>query len=356
MNTFDLGWSPFFENALSALSNPSLIAARVLRQDKNQYILHDGASLLGGMLLGKFQYDSSDTASIPTVGDWVAIQPFDDNQAVIHDILPRFSAFYRKEPGRATKKQVIAANIDIVFLVSGLDHDFNVRRIERYLVQTVSSGAEPVIVLNKADLVPNPDEVIQAVKEVARDRDVVLLSANRAEGFSVLRTYIQPGKTVAFLGSSGVGKSSIVNVLMDRSIQQTGAVRLDDSRGRHTTSHRELFLLPTGGIVIDTPGLRELRLWGGEEDVRAVFRDIELLAMQCHFRDCEHDTEPGCAVKQAIEVEELSKTRFESYLKLKREVAFLNQRQDEAARLAARKREKHFGKMLKEINKRNPKR
>lgn len=356
MNLNQLGWSDYFQNAFNSLDREDLIPARVIRQNKHQYVIHDGRTTRNATILGRLLYESEDASALPAVGDWVCIEPFDEDQAIIHEVLPRFGAFFRKEAGHVTRKQVIAANIDIVFLVSGLDNDFNVRRIERYLVQATSSGATPVILLNKADLREDIDDIVKEVKEVAGDVEVLPISAKEQRGIDAVRTFIHEGLTVAFLGSSGVGKSSIANALMEDVVQRTGAVRDDDSRGRHTTSHRELMPLASGGIIIDTPGLRELQLWGDEDDLQSVFSEINELAAFCKFRDCQHESEPGCAVLQAIEDEELDAARFESFKKLKRELSFLNQRQDEMARLKAKKREKSFGKLVKEINRNNPKR
>ena len=356
MNLNQLGWSDYFQSAFNSLERDDLNPARVIRQNKNQYVVHDGHTTLNATILGRLLYESEDASSLPAVGDWVCVEPFDGDQAIIHAVLPRFGAFFRKEAGHVTRKQVIAANIDIAFLVSGLDHDFNVRRIERYLVQATSSGATPVILLNKADLRGDLDEIVDEVRGVAGDVEIVPLSAKELQGIDAVQQFIREGVTVAFLGSSGVGKSSIANALMEHEAQRTGAVRDDDSRGRHTTSHRELMPLASGGVIIDTPGLRELQLWGGEDDLQSVFSEIDQLAAFCKFRDCQHEAEPGCAVLQAVEDEELDEARFESYKKLKKELSFLNQRQDEMARLKAKKREKSFGKLIKEIKRNNPKR
>ena len=351
-----LGWSPFFEASFQELSSEDLVPARVFRQDKLSYRVAGEEREYTATLLGRLLYSENDTSQLPAVGDWVAIQSFDADQAVIHAVLPRISAFYRKEAGQLTRRQVIAANIDIAFLVSGLDHDFNVRRIERYLVQTAGSGAHPVIVLNKSDLCADLPAYLDEVRRIAPDTDLITLSAKEGKNLEALQAYIQEGKTVAFLGSSGVGKSSLVNRLLGEEQFLTSAVREDDSRGRHTTSHRELVVLPSGGLVIDTPGLRELQLWGEEEDLHVVFGDIEELAADCRFRDCEHSTEPGCAVKAALESGDLDEDRFESYLKLRRELAYFDRRHNEAAAIQAKKRERDFGKMAKEIQRHNPKR
>ena len=355
MQLSSLGWKPLFEPALSELSNDTLLPARVFRQDKQRYLVHDGESLRPARLLGRLLYENADYSMLPVVGDWVAIQPFDDD-TIIHAVLPRFSAFYRKGAGETTRRQAVAANIDTAFLVSGLDNDFNVRRIERYLVQAAGSGARPVVVLNKTDLCPDLPAYIDEVKRIAAGIDVVSLSAKQDASLEALESYLSEGSTVAFLGSSGVGKSSLVNRLLGEERLSTGSVREDDSRGRHTTTRRELILLPHGGLVIDTPGMRELQLWGDEEDLQTVFADIEELAASCRFRDCRHDAEPGCAVQEALDTGGLDIDRFESYSKLLRELAHLDRRQNELARQQAKKREKHFGRLVKEIKKHNPKR
>ena len=355
MSIQQLGWSEHFQHAFDALERESLQPARVVRQNKHQYIVHNGEHTFSATILGRLLYESEETSALPVVGDWVCIEPFDGDQAVIHEVLPRFGAFFRKEAGHVTRKQVIAANIDVAFLVSGLDKDFNIRRIERYLVQVSSSGATPIILLNKADLREDLGEIIESVQAVAGEVDIFPVSAKEEKGIDRVRAYLQEGTTVAFLGSSGVGKSSIANVLLERDVQQTGAVREDDSRGRHTTSYRELMVLPSGGVIIDTPGLRELQLWGDEEDLQAVFSEIDQLAEFCKFRDCQHESEPGCAVLHALEEGDLDEARLESYKKLRRELLYLNQRQDEVAYLEAKKREKKFGKLIKQINRHNPK-
>lgn len=355
MSITHLGWRSYFQEAFDAVGRDSLTPARVIRQNKNQYIVHNGERVIAATLLGRLLHESEDTSMLPAVGDWVCIEQFDEDQAIIHKVLSRFGAFFRKEVGQVTRKQVIAANIDVAFLVSGLDNDFNVRRIERYLVQVSNSGATPVILLNKADLIEDIDTLWESVKAVAGDVDVIPVSAKEEKGFDRLRAYLHEGTTVAFLGSSGVGKSSIANVLLEGDIQRTGSVREDDSRGRHTTSYRELMLLPSGGVLIDTPGLRELQLWGDAEDLQQVFSEIDQLAKGCKFRDCQHETEPGCAVLEALEEGELDQARLQSYKKLRRELMYLNQRQDEVAQLEAKKRDKKFGKLIKQMKRHNPK-
>jgi len=360
MELVTLGWRASFQEALdSRLSetdfSDDLRPARVFRQDKHRYLVHDGDLLRGATVVGKLLYESDNPADLPAVGDWVLVQPFDE-EAIIHAVLPRFSAFERKEAGRLTRRQVVAANIDTVFLVSGLDNDFNVRRIERYVVQTTNSGVRTVILLNKMDLVDDPAAFVREVERVAPGIDVITASATEGVNMDAIRTYTGKGETVAFLGSSGVGKSSIVNRLMEEDRLATQGVREDDSRGRHTTTRRELAVLPGGGLVMDTPGLRELQLWSDASSLDAVFQDIADLGASCHFSDCRHGSEPDCAVQAALASGELDADRFESYVKLQKELAYLELRQDEVAAMEARKRDKDFGKMMKEMKKHNPKR
>ena len=354
MTLESLGWNSFLSTAYQQLDYENTVPARVFRQDRQHYIVQSEQGEITATLLGRLLYDED--ADLPVVGDWVMIEPFDEEQAVIHGVLPRVSLFARKEAGQKTRKQAVAANVDTVFLVSGLDNDFNIRRIERYLVQTVNSGAKPVIVLNKIDLCSDLDEKIAEVKRIAGEVDILPLSAIEGDGIDKLQAYISEGETVAFLGSSGVGKSSLVNRLVGYTHLKTGAVRADDSRGRHTTSHRELVLLPQGGLVMDTPGMRELQLWGDQEDLDTVFDDIEALAKKCRFRDCAHESEPGCAIHEAVEAGELDEDRFQSYMKMRREIAYTNRRRDEASIREERKRQKSMGKLYKDVQKFNPKR
>lgn len=351
MNLSDLGWKPSFQSAFETLSPSGLHPARIIRQDKGRYLLQTVTCTLPGLLPGN-RVDES----LPAVGDWVAIQMLDDGPAIIVALLPRFSVFSRKAAGVRTQEQVIAANIDVLFLVSGMDGDFNLRRIERYVVQSSDSGALPVIVLNKADLCSNVEEYLEDVKRVVPGIDVYAVSALQDRGFEAIRSLIHPGITAGFVGSSGTGKSTLVNRLLGSERQSVGAVREDDSRGRHTTTRRELLNLPGGGLVIDTPGLRELQLWGDPDKLQGVFSDIEELALQCRFRDCTHVNEPGCAVNAAVEDGTIDLDRYESFLKLRREFLRFGEQQTILTRLHQKQKEREFGRMRRHINRSNPKR
>lgn len=270
---------------------------------------------------------------------------------MIHAVLPRRTAFSRKAAGENEEEQVIAANIDLVLIVCGLDHDFNPRRIERYLTLARESGADSAIVLNKADLCADPQARIQEVTRIASGAPVVSICARSAEGIGPILSFIGSGRTVALLGSSGVGKSTLVNQLLGERRQRVQEVRLSDSRGRHTTTNRELAPLPHGGAIIDTPGMRELQLWAGQESVDAAFDEIAGFALQCRFRNCTHAVEDGCAVQAALRDGTLDPQRWESYRKLRAEVAWHERKTDVQAALAEKRRWKKIHKEMRAYNK-----
>ena len=318
---------------------------------------------------GRLRHAASGRADFPAVGDWVAIETPDGGgdasasarltsasyggTSRIRAVLPRTSRFSRRAAGNPTEEQVVAANIDIVFLVSGLDNDFNPRRIERYLVTAWESGASPVILLNKADLVEDAAAMVDEVSALAQGVPVHALSATHpdvlADAIDRVRGYLTRGRTGALLGSSGVGKSSIANALLGEARLRTHEVRESDSRGRHTTTGRQLVLLPGGGILIDTPGMRELQLWDTGEAVAGAFADIEALAEDCRFRDCRHRGEPGCAVTAAVAAGMLPEVRLESFRKLQDEQAFQSEQQDERTRLERKRAGKIGAKALRQV-------
>jgi ribosome biogenesis GTPase len=330
----DLGWSPPFAEAFAPHRDAGLEPARVSLEHTHIYrVLTPGGERLA-RVSGRLRHAAARRADFPAVGDWVAIEPAAaGHEARIRAVLPRATHFSRRAAGDPTEEQVVAANIDVVFLVSGLDHDFNPRRIERYLVTAWESGAAPVIVLNEADLVEDAAVLAGEVQSIAPGVPVITTSAHAAASLDALRAHLAPGRTAALLGSSGVGKSSIANALIGETVLRTHEVRASDSRGRHTTTGRQLVLLPGGGILIDTPGMRELQLWDTTEPAAAAFTDIAALAEQCRFRDCRHRGEPGCAVAAAADGGTLSPARLESYRKLQDEQAFLATQQDERARI-----------------------
>jgi ribosome biogenesis GTPase len=297
---------------------------------------------------GKLRFEANRRSDFPAVGDFVALRlPDRDGPALIHAILPRRTAFIRKAAGQSTDDQVVASNIDTIFIMISLDRDFNLRRLERYLTLVWESGAQPAILLNKADLCKDPEAVLNEINEVAFGVPVHVISALNDEGLEALEPYLRPGFTVSFVGSSGVGKSTLLNQLLGRKVQATQEVRADDSRGRHTTTHRELFVRPEGGIIIDTPGMRELQLWHAQGGIEKAFSEIEALGAQCRFRDCSHGNERGCAVRAAVERGELDPERLASFEKLTQELRYIESRFNKNAALDRKRQEKIANKAMK---------
>jgi ribosome biogenesis GTPase len=336
-----LGWDATFEAAFARLAPPDLLPGRVALEHNQFYrVLTENREWLAEAT-GRMKFRASGRDELPAVGDWVGIRPGPDGEhAAIRVILPRRTVFSRKASGRPTEEQVLAANIDDVFLVSTLEIAPKPRSIERYLLLARQSGARPVILLNKADLAlrqaqGGADELAAVVAEVmalAPDVPVHAISARDGSGFDALDAYLAVGRTVALLGPSGAGKSSIVNRLAEREVVPTGEVREWDARGRHTSVHRELKILERGGILIDTPGLRELQAWESDASLEDVFADVEALGADCRFGNCRHDTEPGCAVKAAVEDGRLDASRYGSFLKLTGEREMLEAQQLEQFR------------------------
>ena len=355
-NLYQYGLDDFFLN--EAASYAGLYLARVTEQHREQYKAVTESGELSALVSGKLAFYAEGNAGFPAVGDWVMTDREVDSSrhAVIHHILKRKSLFTRKAAGREQMEQVIAANIDTVFICMSLNQDFNLRRLERYLTIAWDSMAAPVVVLTKSDLCADPKQKLIEVQSVAIGADVVLCSAENADGLDIIRNYTLPGKTIAFIGSSGVGKSTLINRLMGQDILAVKQIREDDDKGRHTTTHRQLLLLPGGGLVIDTPGMRELQINTG--DLSKTFEDIEEIALRCSYKNCAHQSEPGCAVKLAIENQTLSKQRFESYQKLQREMSYdgLNARQRENEKInhmfGSKAEMKQMFKRIKEIKKR----
>ena len=352
MNLAEHGWNGFLEKEVNRFHDKGFAAARVAREDRHTYLLYSERGELRGELSGRMRHKSSTRNDLPAVGDWVLINELaGTGRAIIRALLPRWSKFSRKVAQGHTEEQVVAANVDTVFLVSGLDSEFNTRRIERYLVLAWDSGATPVIVLNKADVCQRIDECLLEVEKVALGSPVLVVSAKESRGIDRLSAYLAVGKTVALLGSSGVGKSTLINALVGEERQGVKAIREGDGKGRHTTSMRELVLLPQGGMVIDNPGMREIQIWVEESGLEDAFEDIEELASMCRFSDCQHHTEPGCAVKEALAEGSLEESRFRNYLKLKKELVYLHGRQYVKSRLAEKARWKKISQFSKERQK-----
>jgi ribosome biogenesis GTPase len=349
MQLTTLGWDDAFALSFERYAGTGYQPGRVAVAHREQYHLYTEDGDITARLTGNFRYRTVNPEDFPAVGDWVVIQPpTSTDPALIQAVLPRKSQFARKVAGERTEVQIVAANIDTIFLVCGLDHDFNLRRIERYLVMAWESQATPVVVLNKADLCDDLMGKRVAVEAVAPGVPIMTLSALCQGDLVALAPYLQPGHTVALLGSSGVGKSTLTNQLMGQSVQATQAVRADDSHGRHTTTHREMLRLPSGALLIDTPGMRELQLWTAEASFQDTFTEIEALAQSCRFHDCQHRSEPGCAVHQALETGELSPKRFASYQKLQREQAYLHRQQNQQASRNSKARWKKINQEMRQ--------
>jgi len=320
-----LGWTPFFEAQLDPDRDAELTPVRVVEEQRDSYQVMGAAGTWRGELAGRMRHEMAggDGSEAPCTGDWVLarVPPAseDGSPALIHRVLLRRTKFSRKEAGDRTREQIIAANVDTIFLVQSLNRDLNPRRLERYLALLWESGAEPVVVLSKADLCEEAEPLVEIARDAARGVTVHVTSALATGGLDVLAPYLGMGRTVALVGSSGVGKSTIVNRLLGSDVMRVQGIREDD-RGRHTTTSRHLFILPGGGMLLDTPGMRTVLMWEGEEGLKTAFQDIEALASRCRFRDCGHSTEPGCAVQAALETGELDAGRFANYRKVGREI------------------------------------
>ncbi|MGH3030447.1 MAG: ribosome small subunit-dependent GTPase A [Gaiellaceae bacterium] len=338
----DLGWDVSWEDAFEPYAARQLIPARVAVRHHGPCELWTERGPLGGLPSGKLADEE-----LPAVGDWVAARPLPgERKALIEDVLPRRSAFTRKEAWRRTVEQVVAANVDTVFLMSSLGSDLNPRRLERYLVGAWESGAQPAIVLTKADLEPDHAAAVLEVQAIAFGVPIHVVSAVTGEGLGALEPYLRRGATIALLGSSGVGKSTLVNHLAGRVVLAVRELRAD-GRGRHTTTHRELVLLPNGGLLLDTPGMRELQLWAGEESLDGTFEDVSALAAQCRFNDCAHESEPGCAIQAGLADGSLLAERWESYRKLQRELRSLEIRRSKRLRSEERRRWRRVHKSMR---------
>jgi ribosome biogenesis GTPase len=325
------GWDDSFSRAFSAIGEPALVPGRVVLASTGSFrvALAEGESVVS--LSGRFRHRAFEDGSLPTVGDWVAV---DRRGARIEELLPRRTKLSRKQAGRKSREQVVAANVDRVAVTMGLDSDFNPRRLERFLATVWESGAAPVVLLTKLDLCADEAHRLREIEGVAAGVEVIASSSLDGRGLDRLRALLEPRKTAVLVGSSGVGKSTIINRLLGEEIQKTLVVRAHDSRGRHATSHRELFVLPGGALLIDSPGVREIQLFGGEESLERAFQDVGAFSAGCRFSDCKHESEPGCAVREAVRDGRLAEDRLGSFRALEKELLYLERRTDESAQRA----------------------
>ena len=332
-----LGWDERLSEAFEQYRPAGLVPGRVAVQHRGAWDVLTELGELRVDAAGRLRHDATSVAELPVVGDWVAIATRPDGGGTIQAVLPRRTRVSRKTAWQATEEQVLVANVDVIFLVTSVNEDLNLRRLERYLTLAWESGAQPVFVLTKADLLPDVGPAAAAVESVAFGVPVVPVSSVTGEGVDRVRGFLPPGVTGAFIGSSGVGKSTLVNSLAGEELLETREIRAD-GRGRHTTVRRELIVLPEGGLIVDTPGMRELQLWDANEGLEEAFEDVTSLFPRCRFSDCRHENEPGCAVRAALADGTLPRERWESYLSLERELQHLERRQDK--RLQAEERRK----------------
>jgi ribosome biogenesis GTPase len=344
------GWNSYFEALWNEGERENAVPARVIAQQRKFWRLAGAFGECWAEASGKLRLTADEGVEWPAAGDWVAaaVKP-PGSSALIHEVLPRRSRFVRKMPGKKIAEQVIAANVDTALLVSALDGDFNPRRVERYLAQCWESGARPAIVLNKADACGDPSVKAAEMERIALGTDVCVVSARTGQGMEGLERFLRPGQTVVLLGSSGAGKSTIANRLLGEILQEVRPVREGDSRGRHTTTARELFILPGGALLMDTPGLRELQLWDAADGVSQAFADIGALAAECRFGDCKHEGEPGCAVQAALAEGMLDEARLENRRKLLREQEFLRRKIDPEARHEEKERIKRLYRGIRQM-------
>ena len=351
MKLEDLGFSTWFQENNDSELLQSTQPARVISVSRNQYMVKNELGEIPAEVTGKLIFNAESALDYPTVGDWVYAEYFDDNAfAVIHKLFPRKTVLKRKTPGKNIDFQLIAANLDVALIMQSLDHNYNLPRLERYLVMINEAGIEPYILLSKLDLVSRSeiDEKLTEIRQRTGQKNVVTFSNLNRNGLSDVAEILEFGKTYCLLGSSGVGKSTLINSLIGEDIIKTQSVREFDSRGRHTTSGRQMLLLENGALIIDTPGMRELGNFEVDAGISETFSEIDEIALLCKFSDCTHEHEKGCAVLKALKEEIISRDRYRNYIKMKKEATFY-----EMSYLEKRQRDKNFGKMVKNVMKNN---
>jgi ribosome biogenesis GTPase len=345
-----LGWDNFFETQLSNFNLQGLHIARVTAENKTNYNLQSESGAVIAEVTGRLMFGALLESELPKVGDWVLFAIMDQDKGIIHEILERKTKLSRKAVGKRTTEQIIAANLDVLFIVQGLDDNYNISRLERYM-SALQAGINPIVVLNKSDCCMNAQAKIAEVQQRIPGIPVIATSSLNGQ-IECLRNFISAGKTFAFAGSSGVGKSTLINCLLGRDDQKTAEVRAKDSKGRHTTTRREMTFLDTGGILIDTPGMREFQPWADDENLSLGFQDIDEYAGGCRYADCEHLHEDQCAVKEAVSNGKIDALHYENYLKLKREINYQQTLSDPLKALEKKKRDKEIHRAVKKMYRR----
>lgn len=348
MNLESLGWNNYFETQYEPFKSHGLTIGRVIKESRHIYQVYTEEGSIQAEISGSFHYTAIEKSDYPTVGDWVLMR-MGDSMAIIEKVLERKTFFARKAPGNEIEQQIIASNIDHICIVAGLDggRNFSLRGIERYITMVEEGGAQPAIILNKVDLCDDRDKIKSQILEVASNIPFFLVSALTGEGIEQFTDNFKSGETIAFTGPSGVGKSALLNYLMGNSIQKTGGQRDSDLRGKHTTTHKEMFFLTGGTLVIDTPGMREMQLYGNMDSLNDTFHEIYEAAKDCKFTDCTHQDEPGCAVKQLVTDGSLDEKRYENYLRMRGELIYLESKISEKGRMDKKKNEKNLSKLIK---------
>ncbi len=348
-NNLNLGFSNFFQNQIDKHPEIQLFTpARVIIENKNRYMVINENGEYEAEVSGKLLFETEDISQFPKVGDWVMIYVYDDNKAIIHSVLDRKTIFSRKTAGTKINEQVIVTNIDFLFIVQSCNDNFNLRRLERYLVMAKTGGIIPVIILSKADLTDNIEYFTNQITDIYNDINIFVTSTLNNNGIDELNKFIKKNYTYAFVGSSGTGKSTLINKLLGYDLQKTNEIRIKDDRGKHTTTRRELIVLPNGAILIDTPGMREFHIWKTTNGLEEVFSEIDEFASECKYKDCKHINETGCAVLKALKEGLISNERYNSYIKLQKEEEYLELKDDKNYFLQKKDKEKKLSKLIKE--------